>query len=451
MSAPARPPRERLANALLWLLALCFPLGALSQPWLLPSRSQWPKVPRRLVAPVLLVTVDGLRADRVHHLGGARAVTPVLDDLAEHGVSFPLMFASSNEAGATLAALMTGQCGERTQVRGPGDRLRPAVGTLAARFRERGYRTAAFVADPTLAARGFDQGFELFQALPGAPAAQVVSAASAALERLGDVAWFVWVDLGDLRPPYGGPDADPRRVDPSAPAGFGSRREDYDLTAAELAARGWTPRELGWMDARYDAALSDVDAAIGTLLAPLHASGLLEMLTVAVTGTYGERLDGRPERVFTRGTDLFEDSLHVPLVLRLPAQTSRGLLPRRLAASLDVGATVFDIAAQVELPGAQGRTLRNVVLGNYEVNRYLFSQGSVQDAPGAPRWIGTAVRNATTRVLLDDTGTARAAWRLDKDPRQEHPFGLQPMQVREFLKGFDKAAPEQSACLPHPR
>ena len=82
----------------MWLLALTLPIGALVQPWLFPGRSNLPVVPQGIHQPLLLVTIPGLRADRVHHLGYERPTTPNLDKLALHGITITRAYTASNEA-----------------------------------------------------------------------------------------------------------------------------------------------------------------------------------------------------------------------------------------------------------------------------------------------------------------------------------------------------------------
>ena len=70
-----------------------------------------------------------------------------------------------------------------------------------------------------------------------------------------DGPWLLWLDFADLLPPYGGAQLPVADFAPGAPAGFGSTPDDYDLSDEKLAARGWGEQQLGWLDARYDAAL----------------------------------------------------------------------------------------------------------------------------------------------------------------------------------------------------
>jgi arylsulfatase A-like enzyme len=419
-------------TVLLVALALTLPLGAWLQPWLVPSRSSMPAVARRLDEPVVLVTVAGLRADRVHHLGHARGSTPALDDLARHGVSFSRAFATSNDAIATLAALHTGACPARTGVRSAGDALPPHVGTLAERFASQGYHTLGVVAHPDLPGRGLERGFLRFEALPGAPADDVLERALALLEAAPDNRTLLWVDLADLLPPYGGPALDARRFAPDAPADFGADPADYGLDGAALAARGWGERERAWMEARYDAALAALDASLGRFLDRLDETMRLQTMLLVVCGTRGERLTADDGPSFAHGTDLHDESLRVPLVVRLPAQVVRDLLLDRLVSTLDVGPTLAGrLGGRFGWTGTQGKDLDAAMRFRQTPHALVLSEGMVRPA-GEPAWRGFVMRLTDHKYVTDAARFRRRLTLPGVDPDERDPRPLGPIQVQAF-------------------
>ena len=104
---------------------------------------------------VLLVTIDTLRADRV-----GRGLTPNLDALARRGAMYQNVRTTVPLTLPAHVSIMTGQPPYAHGVRENGvvfDRKTP---TLARRFRDAGYRTAAFVGAYVLNRRfGLDEGF----------------------------------------------------------------------------------------------------------------------------------------------------------------------------------------------------------------------------------------------------------------------------------------------------
>jgi len=443
-----------------WLVALVvlaavFPVGVLIAPALWPSRSHQPAVSGRLNAPVLLITIAGLRADRLHHLGYGPEITPNLDRLAEQGQTFRTCWAQSNQSAASAAALLTGQCPASTGVSRSGERLKPGQETLGSIFAAGGFRAVALVANPELQDSGLAAGFDIWLSRPGASAFDVVHEGMVQIEIAPDSPWLVWLDFADLLPPYGGADLDVAAFAPEAPPGFGASPEDYDLTDADLAARGWGPREIGWLATRYDAALLRLDAALGHLFDALASQNRLETLIVCVAGLRGERLDERPPRRFVHGVDLFESSLRVPLLFRLPAQESRGLVTTRLAQLIDVGPTLADLALRRDWQTAQGRSLKPVIQSQVMVDKAVFADGFVEPEGGGAPQRAAAVRAAIGKVnvkgILDADGRLLDAFRFPDDPQELKSFPVAAQQAELLGKQWAAALGDQAGCVPLPK
>ena len=436
-------------------LAALFPVGWLLLPLVWPARSHMPAVSSQLNSPVLLITVPGLRADRVHHLGYERAITPTLDRLAEQGVSFRTCWSQSNQSLASAAALLTGRCPLKTGVLAAGDRLKQGHETLGEFFQGAGYRTAGVVADPELLDANLEQGLDAWKPLPGQLSDAVVDEALRQIDAAHDGPWLLWLDFADLLPPYGGAQLPVADFAPGAPAGFGSTPDDYDLGDEKLAARGWGEQQLGWLDARYDAALQHLDAQIGRLLDALAARNRLETLTVCLAGLRGERLAERPPRRFVHGVDLYESSLHVPLLLRLPAQEGRGQLIPRLAQLLDIGPTLADIALKKPWARTNGRSLKVSIQALTPVNKAIFAQGFVQDAPGQAPIAAAAVRTGAgksmVKLILDEQGGVLGAFRLPDDAAETRSLTLGGQQLELLHEQWTAALGEQAGCVPAPK
>ncbi len=418
---------------LLWALALTLPLGALAQPWLFPSRSAMPVVPRQPVAPSVLITVGGLSASRVHHLGHARETTPNLDALVRHGLSITETYANGNHELVTTASAMTAECPVAHGVQAPGDVLAPRLQTLAERLAADGVSTAAFVGNPALIGRGLDQGFDLFEARPGGSADELLTEALAHILDPPDPRQFVWIDLADLLAPYGGAGLDPTRFDPTVPAGFADARADYGLPIEAFAARGWGRTEAGWFAARYDAALFELDAALGRFLDALDAAGELDYLTLTVLGTSGARLDEHPGFVGGHAVDLFDPSIKVPLLMRLPGQAVRGLELRRLAQPSDVGPTLLRLATRRSWEDGVGRDLERTIRLQQDLHGQVFSSGRLLPVEGGEPRAGLAVRYKGVKLLGGPHGEQAQLFELATDPGELFPVTLQPAQVEAIF------------------
>ena len=113
---------------------------------------------------IVMVSIDGLRADRTGPGGHHRETTPVLTSLLAEGIWFQNAFSQSNESLHSHAALMTSRY--PTEIN-RGDYLfytiPDATLTLAEILSAIGYTTGGFVAGGHIKANfGFAQGFQHF-------------------------------------------------------------------------------------------------------------------------------------------------------------------------------------------------------------------------------------------------------------------------------------------------
>ena len=151
-----------------------------------------------VTGPILLISIDPLRADRLSFYGGHTA-TPNLDRLAAGGTVFTRAYAHAAASLPAHTSLLTGQLpfdhGVRDDV---GFTLADDVQTLASRLGDRGFETAAAVSTFLLRSEtGLDAGFAHYDADRPAPATETpvppVERDSAATAR----AATAWLDAQD--------------------------------------------------------------------------------------------------------------------------------------------------------------------------------------------------------------------------------------------------------------
>jgi arylsulfatase A-like enzyme/Tfp pilus assembly protein PilF len=305
---------------------------------------------------VVLITIDTVRADRMGFLGSTRGLTPQLDTLARQGVVFEHSYSQAPLTPVSHATILTGTYPRFHGVRDFGARLPDSVPYLAAIFRARGYRTAAFVSsiilDPQNGfAPGFERGFDVYDA--GFHRGKRGEPRNGSIQRRGEetvthaLAWlqknrqgpvFLWVHMWDAHDPY----------DPPAP--FKER----------------------FANAPYDACIAYVDATVGKLLAALRSAGIYENSLIAVMSDHGESLGEHGEN--THGVFLYDSTIRVPLVIKFPkARFGKERVAAR-ANLADVAPTVLD-AVQVPIPAAmQGESLLPLIGAKEVPDRVSFAE-----------------------------------------------------------------------------
>ena len=251
--------------------------------------------------PVILISVDTLRADHLSCYQAGRPRTPHIDSLAKNGTLFSQVSSLFPLTLPSHVALFTSTYPFNNGVQDNGVPLKSTAITLATVLKNAGYRTGAFVGSFVLDRRfGLNRGFDVYdgpldvhnKTTTGVierkrAGAQVAEAAMHWLERNSGAPFFLFLHLYDLHLPYDLPQ------DPSL-------RHGETGYAAELA---------------YE------DRVLGDFLAFLERRQLLEKALIVFTSDHGEGLGEHGES--THGYFIYQSTLHVPLIIRWPAGSRR--------------------------------------------------------------------------------------------------------------------------------
>ncbi len=284
---------------------------------------------------VLLVTIDTMRWDRLGAYGAKDAGTPVLDGIAARGVRFETAIAQAPLTAPSHASILTGVIPPRHGVRDNGGFALPdRLPTIAERYRQAGYQTAAFISGFPLDRRfGFGRGFDHYDdRLPRGGDRRrgdyVERRADATTDRAlqwlgtggrGSQPWFMWIHYFDPHTPYEPPDDSGR---------FRGRP--------------------------YDGEIAYVDVQLGRLIGELDRAGTRNRTLVLVTADHGEALGEHGED--THGVFLYDATLRVPWIMEGPG-ISKGVVSGVLARGVDAMPTLLDLAGISVPDGIDGRSL----------------------------------------------------------------------------------------------
>jgi arylsulfatase A-like enzyme len=173
---------------------------------------------------------------------------------------------------------------------------------------------------------------------------------------------FLFVHLFDPHWPYGPADA-------ALPGG--AAKDFHEFAAAVLNADENVRRV--WV-ARYREAVRHADHAVGRLFAALQASGRWNDAWVIVVSDHGE--EWWDHGFLGHAVTLFDEVLHVPLLLKRPGQTAARAIDRPVSL-LDVPATLVE---ELQLPGARDLDGRDLLRADAEP-RSLFASSAIWGGP----------------------------------------------------------------------
>ncbi len=259
---------------------------------------------------LLLITIDTLRADHVGAYGSGRVKTPALDALAAAGIRFNSAYATAPLTLPSHVSMLSGLPPAAHTVRtNDGFRVPAGVPLVADRLRESGYKTAAFVGAAVLRREtGLARGFDMFDDdLNGRAERRAEDVATRALAWIGTTGSpaFVWIHLYDPHLPY----------DPPAPH-----------------AR---PNRL------YEGEIEYVDGVVSTVIARA-TDHFGDRLAVVVAADHGEGLGDHGE--VSHGALLYESTVRVPLIVRLPEGRRAGTVEDRPVSVSGIAGALLELA-----------------------------------------------------------------------------------------------------------
>lgn len=283
--------------------------------------------------PVIVISLDTLRADRLGAYGYKAAKTPNLDRWASEGTVYENADTPVPLTLPAHTALMTSTYPFENGVESNASTVPRGVFTLASFFHARGYRTGAFVGSIFLEKQlGLDGGFDTYDSP---------------------------FDFGAFS-----------RLSGEALAAGTAQRERRPGPLVIRAANQWLTAQAGqpvfafihlfdmhkpWAQPSYDAQLTAVDQMLGNFRQTLERTGLWDKALIILVADHGEGLGDHGES--DHGYFLYESTVHVPLIVHWPKSDS--MRPHWVAEAVslvDMAPTIVDYLKAPKPAAFHGRS-----------------------------------------------------------------------------------------------
>ena len=296
--------------------------------------------------PIVLISIDTLRADHLPAYGYTKIRTPNIDTLAAEGVVFEHAWSHAPQTLPAHTSLLSGELPFEHGVRdNVGFTVKKGQWFIQRALQERGWPTGGFVSAYVLrAATGINQGFDTYDSdMPASSGERSIGQ----VQRGGDktlAAAISWLDARDRAKPF------------FLFLHFYEPHKPYEPPARFSA---YSP---------YDGEIAYSDELVGRFLDRLRSASLYDRATIVLLADHGEGLGDHGEQ--EHGLFLYQETTRVPLIVKLPGRHQA----RRVAAPvqhIDLAPTILDLAGAPARPQLRGRSLRPLLEGT----------GALQDAP----------------------------------------------------------------------
>jgi arylsulfatase A-like enzyme len=316
---------------------------------------------------IVLISIDSLRPDHLGAYGYRRPTSPNIDRIAGEGLLFENAYSVTSWTLPSHLTMLSGLYPEEHAIVDDGLRLSPRVELLPELLARRGYRSAAVISGPYLNSRfGYAQGWESYDdslapadkiQLRSREAASLVSSeavhdrAVQLLDSLRGGPFFLFLHYFDVHYDYLPPPPFATAFDPAYSGPIDGRLVETGL----LAATDWSPPDLAHLVALYDGEIAWVDHWIGEFDRELRERGLDRSTLLVVTADHGEEFfeHGR----LGHRQNLYDTTLQVPLVVRLPDRRFAGARVAAPASLVDLAPTIARAARAEPRSTLRGRDL----------------------------------------------------------------------------------------------
>ena len=299
----------------------------------------WPARTAGADGPIILISIDTLRADRLPAYGYSGTRTPNIDRLVADGVLFERAYSQSPQTLPAHTSILSGELPFEHGVRDNiGFLVRKDQRFLQHALKQHGFETGGFVSAYVLREQtGFGSGFDYYDddlpaASPDLPLGQVqrrgedtVAAARRWLDQRNSPRVFLFVHIYEPHRPY------------SPPARYAGKNP-------------------------YDGEVEYSDAIIGKLLDHVRAKGLYDRATIVLLADHGEGLGDHGED--EHGMFLYRETIQVPLIVKLRDSRAGNRRVSDPVQQIDVVPTLLDLAGIEQDEAFRGRSLRPVLDGN---------------------------------------------------------------------------------------
>ena len=399
--APAPPAAGRRLTARMTAVSIAAAAAVGIAVWLWVPRGAAP------AGPIVLISIDTLRADRLPAYGYTKVATPAIDALAREGIVFERAYSHSPQTLPAHTSMFSGELpfdhGVRDNI---GFTVKPGQRTLAALLSSHGYATAGFVSSFVLRQdTGVGQGFRVYDSempvsSPGAAIGQVqrdgsdtAARAERWLDSVADPRIFLFLHLYEPHTPYRPP---------------------------ERFAR-YEP---------YDGEIAYADEIVGRFVESLKRRKLYDDATIVLLSDHGEGLGDHGER--EHGVFIYDETIRVPLIVKLPSARGAGRRERQPVQHVDLAPTLLDLAGAPRPPELRGRSLRPLLESGVAVDEQGIYSESLY-----PRYhFGWSELTSLTDARYRYIKAPRPElYDLDSDPRESQNLAPERPQTAAAMQG----------------
>ena len=370
---------------------------------------------------VIVISVDSLRAD-MPWAGYPRDIAPRLTELEKRSVSYTHAYSMSSYTSMSLGGLLGGKLPSEMKRSGFffGSYAKENV-MFPELLQAKGVRTMSAHAHGYFSSAGFDQGFDVYQIVPGiifknetdpnvtSPQHEAMAEKILDDPQLDSKPFFAWFHFLDPHDQYISHEKD------------------------GIPAYGKTIRD------RYDAEVTFTDRYLGKLLDFIATKAWSKRTVVIVTADHGEAFG--EHNMFSHGFELWENLVRVPMFFVVPGATPRRIDTPRSA--IDLAPTILELLGVPLDPAFEGKSLVGELDGAAAEARDVILDLPMTSDNDKRR----AIVRDKLKIVAYGKDELLKLFDLEADPEEKAPimrgeaFDAMAKRYREYAKTVKEVAP----------
>jgi arylsulfatase A-like enzyme len=319
---------------------------------------------------IILISIDTLRADHLGCYNYPRNTSPSLDKFRENGVLLRRCMAQSPSTLTSHAAMLTSLIpSHHGAFFTRGQALPDNIQTMAELLKQKGYRTISFNDGGQIAPKfGLNQGFDKYESMSSNLKAErlnfyrIVTKTINWLDQNPDEKFFLFLHTYETHHPY---TPKKRHLELFESDYNGNLNWQITVEMIEKINNGeikLTGEDKQHIINTYDAEIRSMDENFGLLIGYLKEKKLYDNTLIIFTSDHGEEF-GEHGTWAMHSHTLFNDQLHVPLVIKLPGSKYASRKVDHLVRSIDILPTVMDLLGEKPSKDFEGGSLVPLMKG----------------------------------------------------------------------------------------
>jgi choline-sulfatase len=368
---------------------------------------------------VFIYLIDALRADHLHCYGYDRQTSPNIDEFTKDAVLYENCFSNASWTRSSVASILTGVYPYKHLAKDTLDRLSNDIEILPEILKKAGYTTIYITTNAVVSEEfGFNQGNDYYSCFQGSPSSVVNSALLSLLNDHRDILEtpvFAYLHTLDPHEPY----------TPEEPfqkfCSKDTTRDGLGFSKNILKKKEQntlSPDDLNYIEALYDGEILQNDSSFGEFIGYLKKAELYDDSLIILIADHGEEF--YEHGGFFHGTTIYNEEVHVPLIIKYPENTHAGMRVEGYVTQVDVLPTILEYV-DIDIPAyADGISLSNPSQVD-GVDRFIFlQQDNVNDFVGI---IDTVNKNKVILKYPPDNTIKVVGYEkydIEEDPDEKH-------------------------------